>query len=105
MAECLHQPLRDFHARLEIWDEEGQDVLARVESLYAVVCLQMWNHIAEETPYRVCQRSDCGPLFVRQQGRAKYDQHKRTGSLYCTVQCARVVASRKFREEKHKTSG
>jgi hypothetical protein len=107
MAECLHQPLRDFHARLEIREEPWpqHDLLAAVPSLYAVLCLQMWNHIAEQTPYRVCQRPDCGRLFVRQQGRAKYDQHKRSGSLFCTVQCARVVASRKFREEKRKTSG
>jgi hypothetical protein len=106
MAECLHEPLRDFHARLEIREEPWpQHVLAAVPSLYAVLCLQLWNHIAEETPYRVCQRSDCGRLFVRQQGRAKYEQHKRSGSLYCTVQCARVVASRRFREEKRRTSG
>ncbi len=107
MAECLHQPLRDFHARLEIHEEPwtGHGLLEAVPSLYAVLCLQLWNHIAEQTPYRVCQRPDCARLFVRQQGRARYDQHKRSGSLYCTVQCARVVASRRFREERRKGSG
>ena len=107
LAECLHQPLRNFHARIEIREEPHpqDDVLAPVPSLYAVLCLQMWNHIAEQTPYRVCQRPDCGRLFVRQQGRAKSDQHKTSGSLYCTVQCARVVASRRFREQRRKISG
>jgi len=100
MVECLHRPLRDFHARLEIredaWPE--QDLMEAHPSLFSVLCLQMWNHIAQETPYRVCQREDCRRLFVRQQGRAKHGQFKKTGSMYCTVQCARLVSVRKFRE-------
>lgn len=104
LAECLAPPLRDYHVRLELSDGDGHELLARSESLYAVLCLQMWNHIADETPYRICQRPDCGRLFVRQQGRAKNDQHKKTGSLYCTARCARVMASRKFRDGQRKTS-
>lgn len=76
--------------------------------LYNVLCLGIYNDIAQRSPYRVCKR--CGRVFVRQRGRAKYDQHKRRGELkYCSAACsnaAAVAASRKrARERKQKEGG
>lgn len=67
-------------------------------SLFAVSCLELFNHIVEDAPYRVCGNARCGRLFVRQQGRAAHGQRRTTGVRYCSAYCSRSVAQRAYRE-------
>ncbi len=102
LVSHLNHGLRDFHIALELGSTE--DALpnrfrgaASQPSLFAVLCLQLWNHIAEGATYRRCQNERCGRLFVRQQGRAKRHQHRTEGVMYCSRDCARAQAQRELR--------
>ncbi len=105
VSECLARTMHPyFYARVEIRDADWPEdnLLAPAPTLYAVLCLQLWNHIAEQAEYRVCDRRDCRRLFVRQRGRAEFGQHRTSGVLYCSPQCARLVAVRSYRDEARK---
>jgi hypothetical protein len=65
--------------------------------LYPICALELFRHVVEEANYSVCENETCGPLFVRQIGRAKYGQHRTRGVLYCTSNCARAQAQRMYR--------
>ena len=65
--------------------------------LYDVLCLELYNHIVQQAPYRICANETCGRLFVRQSGRARHGQHRTSGIRYCSATCARAQAQRDFR--------
>lgn len=69
-------------------------------SLFAVCCLELFNHITEDAPYQTCGNEACGRMFVRQQGRALHGQRRTTGVRYCSAYCARAVAQRRYRARK-----
>lgn len=101
VSECLSLAMHPyFYARVEIRDTDRpeHDLAAPSPGLYPVLCLQLWNHLAEQATYRVCE-CGCGALFVRQRGRSVYDQYRKTGVLYATVQCARRAAVRSYRQD------
>jgi len=74
-------------------------------SVYAAMALQLANHIAESATYRRCHAEGCGRLFVNQQGRSKYGQHRSRGLLkYCSDTCANRQAQRDYRRRKRMTT-
>lgn len=58
--------------------------------LYSRCCLELFNHLAEHATYRKCANETCGRLFVRQSGRARFDQHRTSGVRFCSATCARA---------------
>jgi hypothetical protein len=68
--------------------------------LYSICCLEIYNHLVEQTAFRRCQNERCGRLFVRQVGRARFGQHRTRGVLYCSASCARAQAQRELRRRR-----
>lgn len=69
-------------------------------SLYQLCCLELFNHIIEEAPYRRCANEACERFFVRQRGRSVHGQHRTSGVKYCSAECARAQAQRAYRRRK-----
>jgi hypothetical protein len=68
--------------------------------LYSICCLEIYNHLIEQAPYRLCRNETCRRLFVRQSGRARYGQYRLRGTLYCSHTCAKAQAQRELRRRR-----
>lgn len=75
----------------------GHESLFSEVTLYQLCCLELFNHIVEEAPYRQCANEPCRRLFVRQRGRSIHGQHRTSGVKYCSAGCARAQAQRAYR--------
>jgi hypothetical protein len=69
----------------------------RRPTIYSVSFLQLYNHLAEGATARICANETCLGAFVRQRGRAEYNQHRTVGVKYCSRECARAQAQRQLR--------
>jgi hypothetical protein len=69
-------------------------------TIYSASFLQLYNHMAEGATIRYCANEPCGRAFVRQRGRARFEQHRTEGVKYCSRECARAQAQRKLRRRK-----
>lgn len=111
LAHHLSHALRPFHLLVSARSEEvslDQRRYFRSDwdfSLFAALCLQLANHIAENAPYHVCRNESCGHLFVRQRGRAAAGQYRTEGVLYCSPACARAQAQRNLRRRRREAEG
>jgi hypothetical protein len=65
--------------------------------LYAVCCLELFNHLVERAQVKLCANERCGRLFARQRGRAEQGQYRLRGVKYCSTYCARAQAQRTYR--------
>jgi hypothetical protein len=91
---------------------EGDEIptFAHIGELYVFVddardrisecSLELFNHVAEQASYRICANRTCGRLFVRQEGRAKAEQYRLKGVLFCSASCARAETQRQYRKKK-----
>ena len=69
-------------------------------TVYSQSFLQLYNHMAEEATVRHCANEPCGRSFVRQRGRAHFEQHRTEGIKYCSRECARAQAQRELRRRR-----
>ena len=97
LQETLNAALADFHVRLLISAPDAE--LGEPEvTTYEAMALQLFNDVAAKTPYQRCANEKCGRLFLRQRGRAKYGQHRRLGTIYCSEKCLNAKKQRNFNE-------
>lgn len=78
------------------WSEH----FAAGNDLWAVCCLELFNHVSEEALYKDCANEVCQRPFVRQIGRSRYGQRRRTGVRFCSHTCARAQAQRDYRRRR-----
>jgi hypothetical protein len=98
LVSGLTAGLAPFHYRVEhlpgpVWEVASDMTIPT----YAVCCAEIHNHLLDNTHLRVCAKDDCGREFVRQRGRARAKQYRLDGVMYCSVECARAVAVRRYR--------
>jgi hypothetical protein len=95
--------LRDFHVRVDVEVEtSGQPPPRRdpnevYTTLYSAAMLQLVNDMAANETVRTCANETCGRQYVRQLGRSTYGGHRRSGTLYCSSNCARAQYQREKR--------
>ncbi len=68
--------------------------------LWAICCLELFNHVVEAALHKACANESCGRLFVRQAGRAQHGQRRRFGVRYCSASCAKAQAQRDYQRRK-----
>jgi hypothetical protein len=103
LSTTLDFGLTPFHPLVAFGDfvPTPDEVKTWTAPLYAVCCLEIFNHIAENATYRVCANETCRKTFVRQQGTATAGQYRTKGGvLYHTRACARAQAKREQRRRK-----
>jgi hypothetical protein len=95
----LNSGLQPFHPQLDARPEPWW-AIQFTTPLYCACCLEIYNRIAAHEHPRVCANENCQRPFTRQRGGARKGQHRLTGVLYCSPECARAVASRNYRNRK-----
>lgn len=65
-------------------------------TLYGLCCLELYENLIANLPYRLCASETCKRLFSRHEGRTQYGSH-RPDAIYCSASCAQAQAQRKYR--------
>lgn len=98
-----------FAPRLEIPDSFSGNRASELDAdkpwlrnlpLFSICCAELFNHVVESEPYRVCANERCRRLFVRQEGRAVKGTRRSSGVRFCSASCARAQAQRAYRRRK-----
>jgi hypothetical protein len=100
-SDHLNAALTPFSTRISVEGPHGEVGLQHpTTTAYSAMMLQIWNNVADRTPWKVCENETCGRLFGRQQGRAEAGQNRTVGVRYCTNSCAHAQTQRNYRRKK-----
>jgi hypothetical protein len=99
LAEMLTAALAAFHYRVEVVTSNEEPIGFEVTT-YEALALQFANDVGEGREYSRCANVKCRRLFVRQEGRAEYGQHRYVGVKYCSASCANAEKQRAYRRRK-----
>jgi hypothetical protein len=102
LRSLLTDGLRPFQPRVIYAEQEPVDELTDAP-LYAICCLELFNHLIENAHVKVCANENCRRRFVRQRGRAEQGQHRIRGVKFCSNHCARAQAQREYRRRRRHT--
>jgi hypothetical protein len=102
LEQGLRSSLRAFHPVVGLRAPDWRIGIG--VPLYAVCCLEIYNHICREEHPRTCENENCGQQFVRPRGRSTKGQHQVRGVLYCSHACAQAVAARRYRARKRQAA-
>jgi hypothetical protein len=99
LCRVLNRALVPFTPRLTLHRDESNGSVATPgwqATTYEALSLQLANHVATASIYKTCQNERCGRYFVHQRGTAR---HGRSDDVvvYCSPECARAQAQRKYR--------
>jgi hypothetical protein len=100
LPRIVNPGLAPFQAKIQLIDPKDENLGLSSPSIYACLCLQLFNHMVEEAVYLRCHNEQCGRLFVRQKGRARQGKYHTTGVMYCSDYCARAQGQRELRRRK-----
>lgn len=92
----LNSGLRSFSPTVYVRTEDQPAPDEMTGSLFAALCIQFRNHVAEGAVYRHCANEPCGQQFVHQRGRAVSRQN-RSDAIFCTPACAAAQTQREYR--------
>jgi hypothetical protein len=111
LSDTLALGLADFSPRIVLREDifprrprDWAEQFAAGNDLWAVCCLELFNHIAEGAQYKDCANELCGRPFVRQVGRAVHGQRRVSGVRFCSHTCARAQAQRDYARRKRTQS-
>ena len=106
LAQIMNGGLVPFHAQIALINPDDSSLPLGTfrAAMFSVLCLQLFNHVAEEAVYLKCHNEQCGHLFVRQRGRSRQGKYHLTGVMYCSGYCARAQGQRELRRHKVKQS-
>lgn len=103
----MRDALEGFSPRLWLVDDvpgrssrAGQSPAPPDVTLFEVLVLELFRHIAEGATYKQCANETCGRTFVRQDGGAIHRQSRTTGVKYCSRTCANTVNQRRHRRRR-----
>ena len=67
---------------------------------YSALVTEIFQDVANNTPWHKCANDKCGLLFARQQGRSQKGRNRTSGVMYCSQACGNAQGQRNLRKRR-----
>lgn len=78
-------------------EEQREGLAKHCYDITEAIAVQIFNTLVERNSIKTCANENCGSPFTVQRGRSQYSQHRRD-AIYCSVNCGRATAVRRYRK-------